>query len=111
MKRFKLLVSRRSNPHLTFLHIHCQMSLDTISQCSGISRKTIGRILMGQLPTKQQIRILSRVATICTRELEKLLSYERTSREGMYAGNIISHMSHLGRSLSRHETIKGKTRT
>jgi len=110
MRRFKLAASQHTNSHIVFLHLHCQMSLDTISEVTGISRKTITRMLLGQLPTKTQIRLLQRAVNAATYELESMLTYERQSREGMYAGAVITQLSHLGRSLGRHEIIKGKTR-
>lgn len=112
MKRFKVLASMRTNPHISFLHIHCQFSLDEISRVTGISRKTTGRILMGQLPTLKQLRILQRVVYTATIELEKLLTYERASRSGMYYGEIIRHIAHQGHVLSRYtkENTKGRIR-
>jgi len=102
MKRFRVLTLRRTNPHITFLHIHCHMSLDTIAQSTGISRKTTTRLLLGQRPTRHQLKLLQRTVLTATIELEKLTTYERATREGMYYGQIIHHMSHLGRSLSRY---------
>lgn len=110
MKRYKVLGLKRANPHISFLHIHLHMSLDTIADATTISRKTITRLLLGQLPTKPQIRLLQRACLTATIELEKLASYERTNREGMYYGQIIAHMVHLGRSLSRHQDKAGATR-
>lgn len=112
MKRFKALASRKLNPHIVFLHIYCQMSLDEVSRVTGISRKTTGRILMGQLPTLKQLRLLQRSVLTATIELERLLTYERSTRAGMYYSQIIHHIAHQGRQLSRFtkENTKGKIR-
>lgn len=101
MRRFKILASMRTSRQLTFLHIHCQMSLDAIAGVTGISRKTIGRLLLGQRPTKTQLRILQKAVLAATIALEDLLTYERASRTGMYYSSIIHHTTALGRLLSR----------
>lgn len=112
MKRFKALASRKLNPHIVFLHVHCQFSLDEIARVTGISRKTTGRLLMGQLPTMKQLRLLQRTVMTATLELESLLTYERASRSGMYYGEIIRHIAHQGHLLSRFtkDNTKGKIR-
>ena len=104
MRMFKILAYRRTCHQLTFLHIHCQFSLDQISQHTEISRKTISRILMGQIPTKAQLRKLQRAVLTATIELERLLAYEQATRSGMYYSSIIHHTVHLGRLLSRETT-------
>lgn len=114
MRRFRVLASRTTNRHIVYLHIHCQMSLPFIAQATGISRKTTERIMLGQLPTKRQLRLLQRVCTATVQELEKLTSYEQSNRTGMYYAEIIHHTVHLGRMLARAEqsptSPHGKTR-
>lgn len=114
MRRFRVLASRTTNRHIAYLHIHCQMSIPLIASATGISRKTTERIMLGQLPTKRQLRLLQRVCTATVQELEKLTSYEQANRTGMYYAEIIHHTIHLGRLLSRANkaptSIHGKTR-
>lgn len=101
MKRFRALANKRSNRHIIFLHIHLHLSLDQIASATGISRKTVTRLLLGQLPTRRQLKRLQRTVNKTVTELEKLLAYERTSREGMYYGEILHHTISLGRLLGR----------
>lgn len=103
MRRFRVLASKRTNRQVTFLHIYCGMSLNHLASTTGISRKTLDRILMGQQPTPKQLRRLKRSVLTATIELEKFLTYERASRTGMYYSQIIHHTVSLGRLLSREK--------
>lgn len=102
MRRFRAPNLTSSNRQILYLHITCQFSLSSIATMTGISKKTVGRLLMGQRATTRQLRRLQRACTPVYRELEKQLDYARhQSLEGHYHREMLHHMISQGRWLTQ----------
>ena len=107
LQRFKVPHLTTSNRQIIYLHVICQFSLDEVARLTGISRKTVGRLLLGQKATERQLRRLQRACTPVYRELEKHLDYSRTrSLEGHYYREMMHHMISYGRWLTQ-DTRRG----
>lgn len=101
MRRFKSPHLTSSNKHIIYLHIICQFTLGEIATMTGISRKTVTRLLLGQKATERQLRRLQRACTPVYRQLEKQLSYGSPTLQSHYYREMIHHMISYGRWLTQ----------